>query len=75
MANDNICSKVIILLKTPDGGISRIQGLPSDPEHNKGNFEIVNDIINKGIEGTDWEFSSIATGSRVGSFSLKYVGE
>lgn len=74
MSENNIGGKVVILLNLPDGGIYRDTDLPTDPEHKKGEAEIIFDIIEKGIEGTDWSFFSVTTHSSMSSFILKYGG-
>jgi len=75
MANNNICGRVTILLKIPDGGIDRITGLPGDPEQIKGDYEILSEIIESGISGTNWEYSGVTkSGASIDSISLVYNG-
>lgn len=75
MANDNIGGKVLIVLELPDGGILRGADLPADPEHKKGHFEIIEDIIQKGIENTDWSIHGMSTNVNASAFTLKYGGQ
>lgn len=70
MANNHIVGKVLILLELPDGGIARNTGMPNDPGHNKGNSEIINEIIQQGIVGTNWTFNGMGEEN----FTLIYGG-
>lgn len=59
MANDHIVARAMIVLELPDGGIPRTPGGPGATYAVKADSEIINEIIQQGISGTNWSSDGI----------------